>query len=143
MPLVPDIQGFQDAQERLREALGQEITFLVPQVPVWPPGTQLDPETQKPYDPTIKPVSGDGFEEVVKTCTVIFRPIRVNVEDPIGTEAAGLRKSTSMALLIDPDDYPDVEDATQASVAGTDYKITDFENDTELANRHIAFLEAR
>lgn len=146
MAVKPDIAGFQEAQRRLRDEFGVDITFHVPEVPVYPPDTQLDPETGKPFDPTIRPTSGDGFTDVVKHCHVIFRPIHVNLEDPLGDDhlAGGFRRQTSAVLDIDVADFPDVDDASEVTFNGTRYKITDFENDGIVGvDRVLAFLEAK
>lgn len=61
----PDIAGFKEAQVRLVEALGNEVTFyFAPSAQVYPSGTYIDPETNKPLDPTIQPSSQVEFPSV-------------------------------------------------------------------------------
>jgi hypothetical protein len=117
--IQPDIQGFITAQDRLRVVLGKDVTFFIRGTPVWPVGTQLNPETGRPFDPVIDPVSGAEETSVVKRAGVTFRPIHVNVEDPLGDK-----------------------DAHKFVVNGTSYKLTDWERD-DTTFRWIAFGEAR
>lgn len=141
----PDIAGFRDAQDRLIDQLGQDVTFKLRRTPDYPPGTKLNPETNRPYDPTVKPIAGtDGFDEQVVRCSVVYRPIHVNVEDPTNTNWGGLRRSESMAVTFKVVDFPRVESADEAEVNGIDYRVTEVVPDglTEV-QRYIAFLEAR
>jgi hypothetical protein len=141
--IQPDIQGFITAQDRLRVVLGKDVTFFIRGTPVWPVGTQLNPETGRPFDPVIDPVSGAEETSVVKRAGVTFRPIHVNVEDPLGDKVqGGLRKATSVAVHIKDSDYADVQDAHKFVVNGTSYKLTDWERD-DTTFRWIAFGEAR
>lgn len=140
----PDIAGFRDAQDRLIDALGQDVTFKLRRTPQYPPGTRLN-DTGRPYDATVKPLAGtDGFDEVVVRCSVVYRPIHVNVEDPTQTGWSGIRRSESMAVTFKAPDYPAAQDADEAQVNGIDYRITEMVPDglTEVM-RYIAFLEAR
>lgn len=141
---LPNLDGFREAQDRLRRVMGTDVIFRVPVDPVWPAGTRLDPQTQRPYDPTVQPQSGGGYTTVTKRVMVVFRPIRTNVEDPLGDdERGGLRHGESIALGIGEDDHPDVQGATRATVRGVEYKITSMIPDTSPDPRYIAFLEAR
>ena len=51
----PDLDGFAEAQGRLRQMIGVDAVFLVDGEPIWPAGTPIDPETGKPYDPFLEP----------------------------------------------------------------------------------------
>lgn len=50
---TPELAGFVDAQQRLRDHLGAEIIFYDEPVVTFPPGTPIDPETGVPFDPTV------------------------------------------------------------------------------------------
>lgn len=142
--MKPDIAGFAEAQHRLRQELGIDVTFGIPVAPVWPDGTPLDPETGRPYDPTVDPASGGGTTAVTKRVALVFRPIRVNVEDPLdGDVRSGLRRDESIALAIDTADYLDVRNATEVAVGDIDYKVTEIIEDPGPDDRYIAFGEAR
>jgi hypothetical protein len=105
---------------------------------------QLDPESGEPYDPTVVPTSGGGDTEIEKICVVVFRPIHVNVEDPIFTGPSGLRRGESVALILDPGDFPDVEHATVAEFNSVEYRVTEIIPDGLVdTDRYIVFLEAR
>jgi hypothetical protein len=138
---VPDIAGFREAQDELIQRLGQDVTFHIPGAVTYPPGTPLDRETGRPHDPTIKPVSEPVVDEVVR-CSVVYRPIAG--EDDVEANIGGVRRTTSMALAMRVPDFARVEDATEATVNGRDYKVTEIVPDglTEV-QRYIAFLEAR
>lgn len=141
--MVPDIAGFQEAQQRLRDLMGVEVTFKIPVDPTWPAGTPLDPQTGRPYDPTVEPESGGGFDEVVKTVGLVFRPIKVNVEDPVGDEVqGGIRHGESMALSVSVPDYADIQDAAQVDLEGTEYRVMSIMVDPGLDDRYIVFGEA-
>ncbi len=142
-PVLPDLAGFKAAQQRLREQVGVDVTFRIPVPPVWPPGTPLDPQTGRPYDPTVEPQSGGTFGSVVKRVGLVFRPIKVNVEDPVGEEVqGGIRHGESLALSVSTADYPDIEDAAQVNVEGTEYRVMSIIVDPGLDNRYIVFGEA-
>lgn len=140
----PDLDGFIAAQQRLRTTMGRDAIFRIPVTPSWPAGTPLDPQTGRPYDPTVEPESGGGFTTIVKRVALVFRPIRVNVEDPLGDdERGGMRSAESMAMGIAEEDFIDVQGATQVTIQGRDFKITSMERDPGPDARYIAFAEAR
>lgn len=142
--VTPNMDGFAAAQKRLRQFMGTEVIFRIPVDPSWPVDTPLDPQTNRPYDPTVEPESGGGFTTVTKTIALVFRPIHVNVEDPVGSDVSGgIRGEESIAMAISDDDYPDVEFATRAHVGDIEYKITQVIRDPGPDERFIAFAEAR
>lgn len=59
MTLIPsaDLEGFAEAQQLLRDQFGEDIDFYFPEEDAWPAGTQLDPESGQPFDPTVLPVA--------------------------------------------------------------------------------------
>lgn len=143
---VPDTAGFRAAQDWFREQVGEDIPFHVPTAKVYPAGTQLDPETGEPYDPTIEQESGGEWTDVTKKVHVVFRPIHVNLEDPVGGQhqGGGLRRATSLVLDLALTDFEEVEAATEATVNDVRYKITEFEKDGILGpDRVLAFAEAK
>lgn len=144
MTTTPDIEGFKAAQQRLRDKMGVEVTFRIPTPPVWPADTPLDPQTGRPYDPTVEPESGGEPVNVVKTVGLVFRPIKVNVEDPVGDEVqGGIHHGESIALSVSVPDYEDIQDATQVNLQGTEYRVTSIIVDPGLDDRYIVFGEAR
>lgn len=140
--IVPDVSGFVEAQARLRDVLGTDVTFYVPTEIVWPAGTAIDPETGRPYDPMAEPESGGDFTEVVKRVGLVFNP--VPDEAPTGADVrGGLRRDGNVAFSIDAADYPDIQGATEAETGGIRYRITGIEDDAGPDDRYIAFGEAK
>lgn len=139
-----DVSGFREAQERLRDKLGADVTFRTPTPSVWPAGTPLDPQTGRPYDPTVEPTSGGGFADAMIRVGLVFRPIRVNVEDPVGADVSGgTRQRESIALSVSQRDFPGIVNATRVNVGDIEYKITQVIRDPGLDLRRIIFAEAR
>lgn len=142
----PDIAGFQDAQERIRLALGQNVDFQIPIAPVYPDGTQLDPETGEPYDPTVDPTSGGGNTIVTKKVVVCYAPIQGSkVPNEKGREGwQGVARGESCALLASVDDFPDIEPATGFVLNEVEYQITEIIEDGLVGmERAVVFGEAR
>lgn len=120
---MPDLQGFVDAQKRLRDAMGTDVTFRLPVDPEWPGGTAVD-ENGKPFDPTIDPLPGTGgFTEVVKRCSLVQGLVRA-AADFAENEAAGMFRSEKVVLGLDPTDYAAVAEATEVVVGDVTYSIT-------------------
>jgi hypothetical protein len=69
----PDLAGFEDAQQRLRNSLGEPVVFLFPDQLEWLDGTALDPETGRPYDPMAEPTASAGASATVPNCDVAIR----------------------------------------------------------------------
>lgn len=140
---LPDLDGFAEAQDRLRRVMGRDVVFRVPGVPVWPDDTVLDPQTRRPYDPTIQPVSGRDFSEITKRVSVVWQPIRASGQDQVSDERLGVMRSERLALAISDADYGDVEDATEAIVSGITYRVTESVADASPDERHVMYLEAQ
>lgn len=109
----PDIEGFLEAQNRLRERMGRDVDFMIRTAPVWPPDTPLD-DAGSPYDPTVKPASGGDLRPVTKRVGVItkqaspLRPGAVTHFEPIGPESG-----IDLILDLNAADYDDVQTAVQ------------------------------
>jgi hypothetical protein len=142
--LAPDIAGFKDAQRRLRQTTGQDITFRIPVAPVWDPAVQRDPETGDPYDPTAVPTSGGGFTNVVVRASVNFKPIRVHILDEVQDFAGGVQRTDQVALTVDTLAYPPIQDATEFVLNGVDWKITEVIPDgLQTEDRKVIFGEVK
>jgi hypothetical protein len=140
MTTAPDLAGFAAAQRQLARDLGVDAVFTIPPgEPVWPPGTALDPDTGRPYDPFLEPESQDEETHVTVRCTYASRPL-VSMDPaatPIGSIDAG-----SAALIMDADLYPPVASARRVVVGQETYSI-DLARHDELAgyDRMILYLE--
>ena len=70
----PSLTPFAEAQDRKRTLLGSPVTFLWPAVVTFPPWASLSPETGKPFDPTVQPVSSAQASATL-TASVFFKAI--------------------------------------------------------------------
>jgi hypothetical protein len=142
--IQPDIAGFRAAMDEARAAFGEQVTFHVPVAPVWPAGTAIDEDTVAPFDPTVEPESGGGFTDVAKNVLVIYHAIGSGLSAPQSSQPAGLMRGESVVLDVSVPDYPDVQAATEATVSGTRYAITDRQDDGILGtDRVLIFCEAK
>lgn len=135
-----DVDGFAAAQERLRAALGVDAVFIVPAGgETWPPGTPIDPETGRPYDPFLEPETQDEAAEIALRCSFVHRPL--SEADPRATPI-GPVDSGSAALIVPAADYPTVAAATRVRVGEETWDVQQFRFDVALTvPRWIAYLE--
>lgn len=139
---APSIAGWRDAMERLNQALGQLVTFKIPEARVWPAGTVVDPETGEPYDPTVVPESGGGVTAVTITATPVFKAIQP--EDPIFQGVGGVRRGSDAAVIVMDYDYVSIVGATEFTLFDVDYRLTELVADGLVdIDRYIAYGEAR
>lgn len=141
MAAVPDIASFWEAQSRLRNQLGTDATFHVVGDPVYPPGTQLDAETGRPFDPAIRPTSQPVTDKTHKV-SVYQQPPNTR----IGTARegwSGLRRGDIVVLMMDVDVYTDVQDATEVTIKGTDFQIQEVHEDPGIDNRYVMQVEMK
>lgn len=119
----PNVAGFVAAQDNLRARLGRSVVFKVPTAAEWPEGTKINPDTGEPYDATIQRV-GDRFTEVTKVCLVILKqasPLRPQADTE--SEPSGEMSGMDIILDVAAEDYPDIEDASEMTVNGLNYRI--------------------
>lgn len=117
----PDLQGMEEAQERLREVTGQDVLFQIPGERTWPEGTELDPETGEPYDPQIEPEETDASEVTIK-CGVAFRPVHGLAEDTVESPLGEI-KQNEVVLIMSVEEWAEVEGATTFEVKGDRYRV--------------------
>lgn len=142
MPEAPDIVGFRAAQRRLRELLGRDAVFHTPLPVTWGPDVALDPQTGRPYDPTVVPDSGGGMADVTKRVGLVMRPITQRDDQVAEESPIGPRRDTLIALAVEVDDYPDIQDAATVTVGGVGYTITEMLRDPGIDERYIVYAEA-
>lgn len=128
MPVSPDFEGFAAAQKALREKFGQDLTFAIPGEVTYPDGTPLDPETGKPFDPTIEPIESEESETTVRV-SVVNRPIRTGLSDESERKAIGWLEEGGVVLIVDPEDWPEIENATRVQFADEWYAIRQTDHD--------------
>lgn len=120
MTPTPNLAGMRDALERKRQSLGQEVTFVFEPVPTWPPGTQLDPISGRPYDPLVEPTEEDTPDPVVKQCSVAFRP---PFQEDTEEKALGDVKTNVILVWLPLAEADDVVEAIAFCVKGERYRI--------------------
>lgn len=136
---APDVAGFADAQRHLRAKLGQDVIFVIPAAATY--DGEADPETGTPYDPWGNPSSGGGAPtEVVKRVSVIS-PLS-SVSDTAQSTPIGVIAADHVAVILDEQDWPDVEAATHVVLNGERFKITDARPDARstLYARRLIYL---
>jgi hypothetical protein len=133
---TPDIAGFQEAQDRLNDELGEDVTFIAVEPKVWPAGTPVDRETGEPLDPIIEPESGGGEIATVVRCTPIEGAIRA--QDPTRISPSGVRDTEELVFSVKLVDTPLVADAVYVDHNGERYHVTDVKNDDD---RTLVFTE--
>jgi hypothetical protein len=120
LPEAPDLEGFAEAQSRLRSLFGEPVVFINPPELVWPPGTKLDDETGMPYDPTIEPASTETDNRLAKG-DVAARPF--NAED-VEFAAPGMVEREHVMVAMDMPYASAASGATAFMVRGSEYKLT-------------------
>jgi hypothetical protein len=126
---APDIDGFRDAQVRLNQAMGTDAIFRTPTAKQWPEGTQIDPDTGEPYDPTIDPIEGSGaFNDQVVRVTVSEPQVQDGSSD-VEVNPSGVRRDENPVFIVMEADEPKITAATHVVYLGQTYRITDIQPD--------------
>jgi hypothetical protein len=123
----PNLAGFREAQSRLIQEFGEDLTWFFPVEKSWPPGTPIDPETNEPYDPTIQPLAS-GFTSAVVKAGVISRPIggaRSALSDTIQVEPIGQVKTETIVLSVDYETWIEeaLDKATEVEVHSDRFRV--------------------
>lgn len=129
-PVAPDGAGFAAAQQRLRDALGIDVTFHIPTAPTYDPGTGVDPETGEAYDPWAPPVSGGpgADSDVTKRVSWAMRGVIGDDEAQAGAPIGNVASDQAVLILAEAD-YADVQAATHVTALDTRWKIEEFRPD--------------
>lgn len=118
----PNLADMTAAQARLRKYMGQEVTFYFAAVLTWPEGTQLDPESGRPFDSQIEPESEEAPDPITIKCNVAFRPTQGLSEDTEET-AIGDIKQNQVVLIMSLSEMETVAEATSFDVKGDNFKV--------------------
>jgi len=118
------LDGFADAQRRLRDKVGMQVSFFTPVASSYPAGTPLNPETGRPYDPTIKPLAS-GFTSAAVKCSIVRRPFGAKTSDITETTALGLMGTENVGLIMGSASWPPVSAATEFEVFDARFEIRD------------------
>jgi hypothetical protein len=118
----PDLAGYREAQLTLIAKLGADVPFFTPLPESWDPDVPLDPETSRPFDPSIEPLAS-GWASASVRCGVAIRPLGVN-EDATMT-ALGLMEEGKGLLLVPKLAYEEnnLAGATECEVHGERWTI--------------------
>lgn len=136
----PDLAGFRDAMARHREELGGIIPFLSYTEGSYPPNTAIDPETQRPFDPTVQPV-GSGVASAGVQANVFTSPF--TRDDDQEWNAVGWFEEGNIVLDISVADSAATADATEVEWMGERYEISDRDVRGVGATAHRVLVFAR
>jgi len=115
----PDLAGFAAAQRSLRERFGEQVTFYGDVSFTYPPGTRLDPQTSRPFDPVIQPTAS-----AVATASGMLDVAFITAEDDDARETPVGRVATQDLMLIaDISERPLFEGKKTAVVRGEEYAV--------------------
>lgn len=135
----PDLAGFAAAQNRLRDHFGELVIFLTPVAGAWPPGTPIDPETQKPYDPVIA-AQASGMSSAAVNANVVTRPYG---KPDVEWAALGAVETDHVMLIAGASAFP-ASAATDFEVRGDRYKVSSMRFDgIGGIQRHLTFGRKR
>jgi hypothetical protein len=123
---APDIAGFVAADQQLRQNFGTPITFEVPQAPVWPAGTQINPDTGQPFSAMVKPTNAPYLEVVINALIILKEASPLRPQADTTSAPAGFLSGMDIILDIDAADYPSVQEATQFVYATRTYEVREF-----------------
>lgn len=132
MAVSPDFTGFRDAQVRLRDNFGHDLSFYTPVAASYASGVALDPESGDPYDPTLSPTSGGGFTATTVRVSVVARPMGLSkhgIDDDARKTAIGWLERGALVLVVEPEDWPLVSAATEVEYANERYAIRQTDHD--------------
>lgn len=140
---LPDIAAFKEAQARLRQQLGVDAHFKIhTAAAIYAPGVQLDPETHRPYDPTIQPTTPATVEVRTHKVMVVVRIPNARA-DETKMNWSGLRSGDIVMIALDLAAAADVESATEVQIKGINFTIGEMKEDPGLDDRVMATLEMK
>jgi hypothetical protein len=97
--VTPDYAGYKEAQERLRNQLGEAVVLLAPLVATYPPGTVIDPESGEPLDPLVKPTASGEASALVKG-RVAYTPVRRGGVPQAGATPIGWMSEANIVVIL-------------------------------------------
>lgn len=128
MSELPDVlAGLADAQVRLRAKTGEDVEFFWSTGETWPPNVNLDPETGRPFDPSVEPIAS-GVASGVARCNVAFRPVQ-GLNDSADETAIGNIQRADVVLITSVESWEDIKQATTFHAKGDRFKITQYHAD--------------
>lgn len=137
-PPRADLAGFADAQQRLRDELGETVVFYADPVVTFPPGTPLDPETGVPFDPTVTATSSAAASATAR-CSVALDIKGQQLKQ----SAAGIDDVTHVVLITGSGAAASLTDMTEFDLHDERYKITAQKPDVRWLARWLIFGRRR
>lgn len=122
LEVTPDRSGYVEAQNRLREVLGEAVILIQPAVNTYPPGTALDPETGEPYDPLIQPTSSAAASALIQG-RVAERGVAQVPERATNDGALGWMEDNDVAVIAASAAASAADGATGMVIRGERYVI--------------------
>lgn len=134
----PDLSGFREAQDDLRARFGVPVTFRTPVAASYPPGTTLDPQTNRPMDPLLTAVT--TYDDVAVQGQFIRG---VESASPEISTVLGRMSEGEAAVIVGTGDLAAIQDAEWAVVHGESYKVQSVRPDGigTTVHRYIVHLE--
>jgi hypothetical protein len=108
---APNLAGFAESRQALRDHFGQDVTFLIPASATY---DNLDPEQGTAYDPWAPATSGGGS---------------LGLRDATQATPIGNYSADTIALILPYDEWDDVAGATHVLWLDDRYKITEVRDD--------------
>lgn len=129
--MQPDWAKFATAIGEFREEAGEMVQFTLPVTElVYPPGTIIDPETGRPYDPTIE-AENEAVNLVECTALVVRASVNaIREKDDVVNEAMGMIEEGEAVFIVAFADWSrlELERATEVrSISGNEsgfYAVT-------------------
>lgn len=94
--------------------------FLRPPELTWPPGTPIDPDTGRPYDPTIGPATDEADAHEVM-CDILTQPL---ARDDVTWTALGATEVDHAIFIASSGAAPQASGATVVVARDEDYLVT-------------------
>lgn len=124
--ITPDIDGFLEADRELRRQFGNATEFRIPQDPQWPTGTQINPDTGRPYNAMVKPINEPYTSVTVTALTILKEASPLRPQADTDTTPAGRLSGMDVILDVGAADYDTVKGATEFTYATRNYRVTEF-----------------
>jgi hypothetical protein len=141
--VLPDLAGFAEAQQRLRDRFGRVVTFYRPSDALYSPDVPLDEQTGQPFDPTIRPASGGALASASATANVVYAPLAGTSRDKTVSDQLGRHSKLNKNLILGIEDQSVASGAVRFEVDGEHWKIVDVKLDGVGAiQRVVVFGEA-
>lgn len=141
---VPDHAGFREAMVKMRMEFGEDVPFFSRVDGAYPPGVALDPETGRPFDPTVT-ATGSGWASAAMRVQVFTDTLTPGAEDDAVHTPVGWFEEGNIVLDADPEEYEALDDPEEVEWLGERYVISDVDGGTigDVENRKLIYCRRR